>query len=96
MTYKGKRIDFQHPPADGVYALIEVQPLGRPAFWTLSETYGRTNLSGKPLARGWLGTTDDLCRDACGCVVVDRQKGKVRIRKTSDDALENPGTDNAV
>lgn len=65
----------------GDFYLLRVEPQAGDDRYVLSRNPGRTNLSREVRYRGWLGTTNNVARYACGAVRVTRDAaGRVRIR----------------
>lgn len=51
---------------------------------------GRTNMSGTLLVRGWLGTTDNIHRQALGIGVITRTfpSGRAQVRRIAEGSIE--------
>lgn len=96
---------YSNLPVGGVGFIIEATPQFGALRRTLDALPGRTNHGGIALARGWLGTTDNLHVEAVGLGRVVQELGyhskrpweagrvKFELVETTDDLLETLGYD---
>ena len=81
--------DWDGEPVAGRFFLIEVHNQSSGARWySLEMQPGRTNMSHEVQLDGWLGTTNNIDRTACGAVEVYRDaRGRLACRKISAEKL---------
>ena len=86
-VYGPDRCEGADEPAPGRYFLIRVDPQDRETHYEARCEPGRTNRSGEVRLSGWLGSTNNISRDACGAIEVYRTERGLRARRIDATAL---------
>jgi hypothetical protein len=64
---------------DGIGFLVQREPEGKAARYSLSGTPAHTNQSREPRLFGWCGTTDNTAVYACGLATVAKKANNGRV-----------------